>query len=441
MTVKNIVLVHGAWVDGSCWSKVIVGLDDNGFHATAVQLPLASFEEDVATVNRALTLADGPVVLVGHSYGGAVITEAGTDSKVTSLVYVAAFSPAAGESAGSLLASVAPSPLAAEMRPDAEGFLKMTSAGMYENFAQDLTDAEKSILSAVQAPTSGKALGGNILLLPVEVETMIERRSLQVPVDPPQGDTTLPELQKMRLVGATVAHDLNNLLTPILHILSNLQRERIGSPSQRQCIEDAIGCVHRASALTGQLLDISHLRPLQRTAVDLRELLASIKRIIMSALDPNVIVVLDVPGGLPAVLIDRAQMERAILNLIGNARDAMPNGGTLALAARVETCAPNLLPAAEQVVRLSISDTGVGMDEMTLRRAKQPFFSTKKKGTGLGLWMVCGFIDRLGGRLSVSSAVGQGTTIDIWLPSVVTGGDVPTSADIPKIDNIPYREL
>lgn len=312
---------------------------------------------------------------------------------------------------------------------------------MYESFAQDLTDAEKSILSAVQAPTSGKALGGNILLLPVEVETMIERRSLQMPVDPRQGDTTLPELQKMRLVGATVAHDLNNLLTPILHILSNLQRERIGSPSQRQCIEDAIGCVHRASALTGQLLDISHLRPLQRTAVDLRELLTSIKRIFMSALDPNVIVVLDVPGGLPAVLIDRAQMERAILNLIGNARDAMPNGGTLALAARVETCAPNLLPAAEQVVRLSISDTGVGMDEMTLRRAKQPFFSTKKKGTGLGLSMVCGFIDRLGGRLSVSSAVGQGTTIDIWLPSVVTGGDVPTSADIPKIDNIPYREL
>lgn len=126
--MKNIVLVHGAWVDGSCWSKVIVGLDGNGFHATAVQLPLASFEEDVATVNRALTLADGPVVLVGHSYGGAVITEAGTDSKVTSLVYVAAFSPDAGESAGSLLASVAPSPLATEMRPDAEGFLKMTSA-------------------------------------------------------------------------------------------------------------------------------------------------------------------------------------------------------------------------------------------------------------------------------------------------------------------------
>jgi signal transduction histidine kinase len=270
---------------------------------------------------------------------------------------------------------------------------------------------------------------------------MIERRSLPVPVDPRQGDAALPELQKMRLVGATVAHDLNNLLTPILHILSNLQRERIGSPSQRQYIEDAIGCVHRASALTGQLLDISHLRPLQRTAVDLRELLASMKRIFMSALDPNVIVVLDVPGGLPAVLIDRAQMERAVLNLIGNARDAMPNGGTLALAARVETCAPNLLPAAEQVVRLSISDTGVGMDEMTLRLAKQPFFSTKKKGTGLGLSMVCGFIDRLGGRLSVSSAVGQGTTIDIWLPSVVTGGDVPTSADIPKIDNIAYREL
>jgi pimeloyl-ACP methyl ester carboxylesterase len=164
MTVKNIVLVHGVRVDGSCWSKVIVCLDGKGFHATAVQLPLASFEEDVATVKRALTLADGPVVLVGHSYGAAVITEAGIDSKVASLFYVTAFSPDAGESAGSLLASVAPSPLATEMRPDAEGFLKMTRAGMYESSAQDLTDAEKSILSAVQAPTSGKALGGNTLI-------------------------------------------------------------------------------------------------------------------------------------------------------------------------------------------------------------------------------------------------------------------------------------
>jgi pimeloyl-ACP methyl ester carboxylesterase len=164
MTVKNIVLVHGAWADGSCWSKVILGLDGKGFHTTAVQLPLTSFEEDVAAAKRALALEEGPVVLVGHSYGGSVITEVGIDSKVAGLVYIAAFSPDAGESAGALLASVPPSPLATEMRQDAEGFLKMTRAGMYESFAQDLTDPEKSILFAVHAPTSGKVLGGNITI-------------------------------------------------------------------------------------------------------------------------------------------------------------------------------------------------------------------------------------------------------------------------------------
>ena len=160
--VSNIILVHGAWADGSCWSKVITLLADRGLPATAVQLPLTSYDEDVATVRRALALADRPILLVGHSYGGAVITEAGTDPRVSGLVYVAAFAPDAGESAGSLLASVPPSPLGSELRPDAEGFLKMTRGGMYESFAQDLSDAEKAVLFAVHAPTHGKSLGGNV---------------------------------------------------------------------------------------------------------------------------------------------------------------------------------------------------------------------------------------------------------------------------------------
>jgi len=163
-TANSIVLVHGAWADGSCWSKIIPTLGAKGFRTTAVQLPLTSLDEDVATVKRALALEDGPVLLVGHSYGGAVITEAGTDSKVTGLVYAAAFAPDAGESAGSLLASVPPSPVAGELRPDADGFLKITKAGMYESFAQDLSESEKAALFAAQAPTNGKALGGNITI-------------------------------------------------------------------------------------------------------------------------------------------------------------------------------------------------------------------------------------------------------------------------------------
>src|SRR5262245_37826525 len=105
---SRVVLVHGAWADGTSWSKIIPMLEARGLPTTAVQLPLTSFAEDIATVRRAIALEDGPLLLVGHSYGGAVITEVGTDPKVTGLVYVAAFAPDAGESPGSLLAGAPP---------------------------------------------------------------------------------------------------------------------------------------------------------------------------------------------------------------------------------------------------------------------------------------------------------------------------------------------
>jgi pimeloyl-ACP methyl ester carboxylesterase len=158
----NVILVHGAWADGSSWSKVIPLLNAKGLNVTAVQLPLTSLADDVATVKRAIALETGPVVLVGHSYGGVVITEAGNDAKVSGLVYVAAFAPDAGQSAGSLGASAPPAPLGAQARPDAGGFLRLTKQGVYEDFAQDLSPGEKAVMFAAQSPTNGKALGGNI---------------------------------------------------------------------------------------------------------------------------------------------------------------------------------------------------------------------------------------------------------------------------------------
>jgi pimeloyl-ACP methyl ester carboxylesterase len=160
--IKNIVLVHGAWADGSCWSKVIPLLEAKGFHVVAVQNPLNSLADDVASTERAIALLDGPVLLVGHSYGGAVITEAGNDPKVAGLVYLAAFAPAAGESAASLGQPYPPTPLAGELRPDAQGFLSITSKGIGEDFAQDLTNKEKDGLVATQAPTAAAALGATI---------------------------------------------------------------------------------------------------------------------------------------------------------------------------------------------------------------------------------------------------------------------------------------
>jgi pimeloyl-ACP methyl ester carboxylesterase len=159
---KNVILVHGAWADGSSWSKVIPLLAAKGLHVTAVQLPLTSLADDAATVTRAIALEDGPVVLVGHSYGGSVITEAGNDAKVSALVYVAAFAPDNGQSAGSLNATGTAAPMGTEARPDAAGFLSLTKTGVFDDFAQDLTAGEKAMLYAAQAPTNVKALGGTI---------------------------------------------------------------------------------------------------------------------------------------------------------------------------------------------------------------------------------------------------------------------------------------
>lgn len=160
--VSNVILVHGAWADGSSWSKVIPLLLARGLRVTAVQLPLTSMKDDVATVKRAPALEDGPTVLVGHSYGGVVITEAGNDPKVSALVYIAAFAPDAGQSVGSLGASAEPAPMGAEARPDAHGFLKITEVGVKNDYAQDLSLTEKDVLFAAQAPTAAGAFGENV---------------------------------------------------------------------------------------------------------------------------------------------------------------------------------------------------------------------------------------------------------------------------------------
>ena len=160
--VKNVVLVHGAWADGSSWDKVIPRLEAKGLHVVAVQLSLTSLDNDVATVKRALALQDGPVVLVGHSYAGAVISVAGNDDKVAGLVFVAAFAPDEGGSVFNLSKPYSPAPIGTELRPDAQGFLSVTPKGIMEDFAQDLSEREKELLVAAQGPTNVSCFSTNL---------------------------------------------------------------------------------------------------------------------------------------------------------------------------------------------------------------------------------------------------------------------------------------
>lgn len=161
--VKNVLLVHGAWSDGSSWAKVIPLLQADGYNVVAVQLPLTSLADDAAALQRALALQTGPVLLVGHSYGGSVITEAGNDPKVEGLVYVDAFAPDVSESALSLGKTAAPTPIGKDLVPDATGFLKLTPAGVATDFAQDLTATEQATIATTQGPVNApNALGGTI---------------------------------------------------------------------------------------------------------------------------------------------------------------------------------------------------------------------------------------------------------------------------------------
>jgi pimeloyl-ACP methyl ester carboxylesterase len=160
--IKNVVLVHGAWADGSSWAKIIPLLEERGLHVVAVQNPLSSLSDDVAATKRIIDAQDGPVVLVGHSYGGAVITEAGNNPKVARLVYVAAFGPDTGESLGTTAKDFAPPPVAPEVKPIEDNFVVLTKKGVTEDFAQDLSPVEKQVLLATQVPTSGSVFAATI---------------------------------------------------------------------------------------------------------------------------------------------------------------------------------------------------------------------------------------------------------------------------------------
>ncbi len=244
---------------------------------------------------------------------------------------------------------------------------------------------------------------------------------------------TLLQAQKMDAVGQLtggVAHDFNNLLTATLSSLELLRRRIDGDPRSIRLLDTAIEGAQRGASLTQRLLAFSRRQELQPTRVDIPSLVRGMTGLIERSLGPSVAIETRFPLRLAAVKADVNQIEMAVLNLVVNARDAMPDGGLITLSARRQTIGAgeagypgpgnfvtgNL--AAGDYVALSVTDSGQGMDAETLSRAIEPFFTTKGvgKGTGLGLSMVHGIAAQSGGGLVLHSVEGEGTTAELWLP-------------------------
>ncbi|MES2290430.1 MAG: response regulator [Pseudomonadota bacterium] len=234
----------------------------------------------------------------------------------------------------------------------------------------------------------------------------------------------LHEVQKLETLGQLtggVAHDFNNLLTPIIGALDLLQRKFEGQDVRvDRWIANALQSGDRAKTLVARLLGFARRQELQSGPVDTVALIDGMRDLITSSIGPTIELKADFAADVPHAIADPNQLELAILNLCVNARDAMPDGGTLTLMSEnvaVDAGSETKLPPG-QYIRLSIVDSGSGMDAETLARAVEPFFSTKEvgRGTGLGLSMVHGLAAQLGGAFVLSSTLGEGTRAELYLP-------------------------
>lgn len=253
----------------------------------------------------------------------------------------------------------------------------------------------------------------------------------------------LARAQRMEALGQLaggIAHDFNNVLQAIIGACSLLDHCRGDNQEIERLASHALSAAHRGSAVTRRLLAFARRDQLQAEDIDLKGLLEDLKALLDPTLGSRVAIQVDVSKDLPKLAADRMQLETVLINLATNARDAMPAGGTIKITADSEP-----VSAAERetfglpegpMVRLSVSDSGIGMDAKILARAIEPFFTTKGigKGTGLGLSMAKGFAEQSGGGLHITSCPGEGTTVTLWLPSSTS----PTVTSTLRSEARPY---
>ncbi len=261
---------------------------------------------------------------------------------------------------------------------------------------------------------------------------MTERQAAQRALE--EAREALFQAQKMEAIGQLtggVAHDFNNLLMAILGSLELVQKRLPDDPVASRLINNAIMGAQRGASLTQRMLAFARRQDLKLEPVDAAALVRGMADLLERSLGPPINVDIRFARDLPAVQSDPAQLESAILNLALNARDAMPDGGLITITGVAVTVGDGETLGLERgdYLRLSVSDTGEGMDEATLARATEPFFTSKGvgKGTGLGLSMVHGVVQQSGGALRLSSQPGEGTQIDMFLPLAASGAWAPAA--------------
>jgi C4-dicarboxylate-specific signal transduction histidine kinase/DNA-binding response OmpR family regulator len=251
-----------------------------------------------------------------------------------------------------------------------------------------------------------------------------------------EATSQMHEMAKLETLGQLtggVAHDFNNLLTPIVGALDMLRRQHEADARSNRLISGAMQAAERAATLVQRLLSFARRQHLEARTVDVKALVEGMHDLMQRTIGPHIAVRVDTAANLPPARVDPGQLELAVLNLAVNARDAMAGGGQL----RLELDRVEIKPEANEsldpgrYIRLCVTDTGMGMDEATLARAIEPFFTTKGQGegTGLGLSMVHGLAAQSGGALRIRSTVGKGTTAELWLPAAAGKAEVVDEDD------------
>ncbi|MDR3532721.1 MAG: PAS-domain containing protein [Rhodopila sp.] len=240
-------------------------------------------------------------------------------------------------------------------------------------------------------------------------------------------------MQALGQLAGGIAHDFNNILQAVQGSAALMDKRAGDAASVRRFARMILDAAKRGTSITRRLLAFARRGELRAEPVDPASLLTGLRDVLSHTLGSGIEVDVRLEDDLPPLLADKGQLETALVNLATNARDAMPDGGTLTFGAAVEVVEENAVHPAElrpgRYVRLSVTDTGTGIDQPTLARVLEPFFSTKPlgQGTGLGLSMAKGFVEQSGGGLSIDTSPGRGTTVDLWLPAT-TLAHVPIEA-------------